>query len=420
MKANSRVLFQIALRNVERHRRRSLITAIVLTVGIAVFIMFQSMLAGMDRVTIDASIDYDTGSISVRSKDYDAHATSQPLEFGLPHPDQTMAGLAPLLPSGSALTPRTRFYAQVSNWTDETSALATAVDPATDSGVFKTAGKVMGDGWGAPGKTVLGADLAKDLGLKTGDSVVVTAALPDGTLNAVELEVGGIADLPLYSLSGQAIYLTMGDAEALIGAPLPVTEIDIRLPYAVRLDALIAQAEDVAARIEASDGDLAALSIGKAMGDYLAMRNMKSKFAYIIIVIVLLISSVGIFNTILMSMYSRIREIGVLAAYGLEPRQIKRLFSLEGMMIGVIGSIGGMILGALFVWWLVGHGISFAGMFKGIDLGNLPANLTIRGEWNPVTFVQGFIFGVLVSWLASVMPARKASNIEVTEALRFV
>jgi len=226
--------------------------------------------------------------------------------------------------------------------------------------------------------------------------------------------------LPLSSLSQQAIYMTWRDAERLVGAPLPVTEIDIRLPAVAKLDSIIANADAVATKIEASDSGIAAVSIGKAMGDYLAMRNMKSKFAYILVVIVLLISSVGIFNTILMSMYSRIREIGVLAAYGLEPKQIQHLFSLEGIMIGVIGSVGGLILGAIFVWWLTAYGISFSGMFGNLDLGSLPKYLTLKGEWNAATFAQGFFFGVLVSWFASLMPARKASRIEVTEALRFV
>jgi putative ABC transport system permease protein len=414
------MLFQIALRNVARHHRRTAITAIVLMVGIGVFIMFQSLLAGMDRVTIDTAIDYDNGSIRVRSKDYEAHATSQPLEYGIQNAGGIMAGLGALLPAGSTWTPRTRFYAQVSNWRDETPALAFVIQPDTDQAVFKTAEEVVGGGWGGATKAVIGADLARDLRVGEGDSIVVTAVLPNGSLNAIELEVGGIADLPLSSLSQQAIYMTAQDAETLVGAPLPVTEIDIRIPPASRLDGLVAQADAAASRIEEGHGDLAAVSIGEAMRDYLAMRNMKSKFAYIIIVIVLLISSVGIFNTILMSMYSRIREIGVLAAYGLEPAQIKRLFSLEGVCIGVIGSLGGVLLGAVFVWWLVGHGISFGGMFGGLDLGNLPKDLFIRGEWNPATFIQGFIFGVLVSWLASLMPARKASSIEVTEALRFV
>jgi len=420
MKTNTRMLFQIALRNVERHRKRTLITAIVLTVGIAVYIMFQSMLAGMDRITIDAAIDFDNSSVSLRSKEYEAHAATQPLEYGLQDPKSIAASLPGMLPAGSAWTERTRFYAQVSNWTDETSALAVAVEPGTDSAVFKTAGDVKEGKWGGAGQAVLGADLAKDLRVKVGDSVVISASLPDGTLNAVDLVVGGIADLPLSSLSQQAVYMTWQDAERLVGAPLPVTEIDIRLPTVPRLDSLVANADAVAAKLEASDCGIAAVSIGEAMGDYLAMRNMKSKFAYILVVIVLLISSVGIFNTILMSMYSRIREIGVLAAYGLEPKQIKRLFSLEGLMIGVIGSIGGMLLGAIFVWWLTAYGISFSGMFGNLDLGSLPKYLTLKGEWNGATFAQGFFFGVLVSWLASLMPARKASRIEVTEALRFV
>ncbi|MCX8013836.1 MAG: FtsX-like permease family protein, partial [Rectinema sp.] len=250
--------------------------------------------------------------------------------------------------------------------------------------------------------------------------IALSAILPDGTINAIEIEVGGIANLPLSSLSGQTIYLSLTDAEILTGSPLPLTEIDIRIPTAAKLDTLVKEAETTAASIESAFTGLEALSIGEAMKDYLAMRTMKSKFSYIIIAIVLLIAAVGIFNTLLMSMYSRIREIGVLAAYGLEPRQIKQLFSLEGLMIGMIGSAGGLLLGALFVWWLNTKGISFEGLIGNLDVGNLPKNLFIRGEWNLPSFAGGFLFGVIVSWLASLLPARKAASIEVTDALRFV
>ncbi len=423
MKASSSVLFRIAARNVLRHRRRTLITAIVLTVGIAVFIMFQSLLAGMDRVTIDTAIDYDSGSISLRSREYqEFYPGSDPLfkNIAIKEPKAIKDRLPALLPKGSTWTQRTRFYVQVSNWIDETPALAFAVEPEKDKEVFKTSSTVQSGAWVSPAKAVIGLDLAKDLGVRIGDLIAGTAILPDGSLNAIELEVGGIADLPLFSLSQQAIYLSAQDAKALVGAPLPVTEIDIRIPPASRLDALVAQSDAAASALEKAFSGIEAMSIGKAMRDYLAMRNMKSKFAYIVVVIVLLISAVGIFNTVLMSMYSRIREIGVLAAYGLEPGQIKRLFSLEGMLIGVIGSAGGVLLGAVFVWWLTSRGIAFGGMFGNLDLGNLPKNLLIKGEWNPLAFIQGFSFGVLVSWLASLMPARKASHIEVTEALRFV
>ena len=82
-----------------------------------------------------------------------------------------------------------------------------------------------------------------------------------------------------------------------------------------------------------------------------------------IIHVVLLIAGVGIVNTVLMSVYSRIKEIGVLRAYGMQPGQIRRLFSLEGMMIGAIGSTGGVILGMLLTWWSVRWGFDISRFF---------------------------------------------------------
>ncbi|HCX95943.1 MAG TPA: hypothetical protein DHU26_02940, partial [Spirochaetaceae bacterium] len=268
MKASSSVLFRIAARNVLRHRRRTLITAIVLTVGIAVFIMFQSLLAGMDRVTIDTAIDYDSGSISLRSPG------SDPLfkNIAIKEPKAIKDRLPALLPKGSTWTQRTRFYVQVSNWIDETPALAFAVEPEKDKEVFKTSSTVQSGAWVSPAKAVIGLDLAKDLGVRIGDLIAVTAILPDGSLNAIELEVGGIADLPLFSLSQQAIYLSAQDAKALVGAPLPVTEIDIRIPPASRLDTLVAQSDAAASALEKAFSGIEAMSIGEAMRDYLAMR----------------------------------------------------------------------------------------------------------------------------------------------------
>lgn len=414
------VVASIAWRNVLRHGRRTFITAIVLAVGIGIFIMFDSMLAGMDRITVDTGTEYENASVSIRTKEYQQHADSQPVEYALTDASAIMAALPGLLPQGSTFTPRARFHAQISNYIDDTPGLAIAVNPDTDPSVFKTSSSLISGQWVCAGKAVLGSDIARDLKVKVGDWIAISAILPDGTINAIEREVGGVADLPLFNLSSQAVYLSMTDAEALLGSPLAPTEIDIRIPPAARLDQLIAQAQAAAASIESAFSGVEALSIGESMKDYLAMRTMKSKFSSILIFIVLLIAAVGIFNTLLMSMYSRIREIGVLAAYGLEPRQIKQLFSLEGLMIGTIGSMGGLALGALFVWWLSTKGISFGWLTGNLDLGNLPKNLFIRGEWNAPAFAGAFVFGVLVSWLASLMPARKAASIEVTDALRFV
>ncbi|MCX8013929.1 MAG: hypothetical protein N3A02_06530, partial [Rectinema sp.] len=165
----------IAWRNVRRHGKRTLITAIVLTVGIGIFIMFDSMLAGMDRITIDTGIDYDNASVSIRTKEYQEHADSQPLEYALGNISLIMEKLLALLPPGSTFTPRSRFYAQVSNYIDETPCLAIAVDPQRDASVFKTASSLTAGEWVSESKAVLGSDIARDLRVHVGDWIALSA-----------------------------------------------------------------------------------------------------------------------------------------------------------------------------------------------------------------------------------------------------
>jgi len=99
---------------------------------------------------------------------------------------------------------------------------------------------------------------------------------------------------------------------------------------------------------------------------------------------------------------------------------IRRLFSIEGLLIGLIGSSAALALGSLLVWWSVRSGIPIGDYFGGLDMGVIPMGDGLRGEWHPGTMVFGFLFGVAASWISARIPAAKAGKLEVTEALRFV
>jgi putative ABC transport system permease protein len=135
------------------------------------------------------------------------------------------------------------------------------------------------------------------------------------------------------------------------------------------------------------------------------------------VIIVLMIAAVGIVNTILMSVFSRVREIGVLRAYGMTARDIKRLFTLEGLALGLAGSTLGVALGAALDLLLVVRGVSMGSLSQ--SLGSLPISGVLHGEWNPKTMIIGFLFGVVVSLIAARIPARRASRLQPTDALRF-
>ncbi|HOX92231.1 MAG TPA: FtsX-like permease family protein, partial [Spirochaetales bacterium] len=270
------------------------------------------------------------------------------------------------------------------------------------------------------GTVVIGKNLASLLGIASGDWITISATTAWDTLNANQYHVAGIVDSPMPEINDSGLFIAFPDAYELVGADGLVTELCFSAHEYAQLDAMLSASDRAAQAAQALTPTMRADSIGTLAKDYLAMRAMKGKASYFIILTVLLIAAVGIVNTILMSVFARIREIGVLKAYGMEQKSIQRLFTLEGVMVGVVGSLGGVALGSIFVGMLTRYGINVASMVGNVDMGGLPLNSTIYGVWNIPTIIAGFVFGVLVALFASGIPARMASRMEASRALRFV
>jgi putative ABC transport system permease protein len=411
------MLWKIALRNTVRHDRRTIITAVVMAAGISVFIVFDSILAGMDRITVDNMADYTVSSLKIRNPAYVEDMEANPLNKGLENPSAVLAELAK---EGILATARVRFVARLSNYEDVIPVLADAVDPVTDTRVFKTGLSLSVGSWldaAGPKAVVLGADLAKELKLKVGDYVLISARTVNDTTNADEYEIVGLVRTPAPEINKSGLFMRIPDALALLDTASLVTEVDGALPRAANLNATLEEGAKAAARLSLALPGARVDPIGELAKDYLMLRGMKAKYSFIIILIVLLIAAVGTVNTILMSVYSRIREIGVLRAYGMTRADISRLFTLEGLSLGIIGSLLGVALGVVFDYLAITKGISLESYQD--SLGSLPMADILRGEWNPATMVVGFVFGIVVSVVATRIPARKAAKLEPTEALRF-
>ena len=245
--------------------------------------------------------------------------------------------------------------------------------------------------------------------------------LGDAT-NADEYLVAGIVSTPAPEINLAGLFMSLGDARALLDAPGIVTEVDGALPRAASLGAALASGDAAAAKLRLALPGTRIDPISTLAADYLGIRAAKAKNAYVIMLVVLLIAAVGIVNTILMSVYSRVREIVVLRAYGMTPKDITRLFTLEGLIIGLVGSGLGVLFGALLDLWIIAGGINLDAILGNNSnmMGNIPIAGVMRGEWNPGAMVAGFAFSLLAALLAARVPARKAAKLEPTEALRFV
>jgi len=136
-------------------------------------------------------------------------------------------------------------------------------------------------------------------------------------------------------------------------------------------------------------------------------------------VIIIAIAGVGILNLLLMAVYERTREIGVMGAMGLKPNQISLMFVLEGIMIGLVGAAAGVVLGLAINGYLMKVGLDFGNM---ADAASYMALIQSRvyPTWGIEMLPMRVSMIVIISALAALIPAAEAGRREPAEALHFV
>jgi putative ABC transport system permease protein len=136
-------------------------------------------------------------------------------------------------------------------------------------------------------------------------------------------------------------------------------------------------------------------------------------------IIILLIAGIGILNLLLMAVYERTREIGLLGAMGLKPRQISLLFILEGTFMGLVGVAMGIAIGLFFNGLLRQIGLDFSAMAGTTEYMALISG-RIYPSWGIEKLLSRALTVAIISALAAFIPAREAARREPAEALHHV
>ncbi len=412
---------KIAVRNILRHKRRTLTSAVVIAVGLMFYIFMDSVMAGLDRGGIDNMIELSTAAVKVHTEAYEQDKEATPLDHGIADVSaikQTLRDNERVL----GVTPRTKFLGQLSNYEETVPVVGIAIDPATDSTVFSLKPSLIGSYFSTHSKReiILGRKLAQEMGVDTGGYITLYALTRYDSHNADEFRVVGLLATTDPQINRSSVIVSYAAANDFLDLDGLVTEVDIAIERRVNFDDMATDAERIAARIDNAAPGLTAMTFMDLGASFLEIAKSKRSFGVIFLVIVLLIAAVGIFNTVLMSVYERIREIGVLRAHGMKPGQVTLMFLLEGVLTGLLGSVIGLVLGIAVNWVLIVYGYPIDKLAGDIDTAGIPYWGTIYGEWNLATLVWMFVFGVTVSTLAGIIPARKAAKMSITQILRFV
>jgi putative ABC transport system permease protein len=414
-----RFYVRMASKNLFRHKRRAILTALAIAVGIWFYIYMDSFISGTNRDGINGIIDFETGHLQVASvaretKDDENHN----LKHLLPDPESLRKGIA-ALPEVKAVTGRLYFAAAVLNGIDELPVIGAGVDPAGDGQVFLVDRYVKPGGrWLRPGaaEAVLGYKIAELLELQVGDQITVRTQTRQLSFQAVDLTVVGIVASPDTAVNQNQMFIPLDTAQHDLEAGNSVTKLFIRLNSPEVL-------KDAVQRLkswEAGDNQGPRLKVEswqEAAEGYLAMLESKRGSGLVILLLILVISTIGIINTILLSSLERIREIGILKALGMTEREIVRMFVFEGLGLGLLGGLIGAALGIVTNLYIVNVGIDITAMYGDADIG-MPISGVLRGEWNWLTIFGSMAYALVVAWLASFWPARKAARTDPVEGLR--
>jgi len=184
-----------------------------------------------------------------------------------------------------------------------------------------------------------------------------------------------------------------------------------------------ADAFDAADRIRTALArpELEVLHWKDALSELFALIQVDRSGGDVMLAIIGLIVAFGVLNTMLMSVLERTREFGVMLSLGMKPRQIAWLVLLEGLILGFIGAVGGLLLGLAFTWPTVHYGIdfsAFAGGGETMESGGVAVDMLMKGKWDPARMSYYFIGAVMFCGLAALYPAWTISRLRPVTALR--
>lgn len=415
------MILKIALRNIGRHKRRTVLSAVTIAAGLVVFIYMDSALTGVDRMSVDNLITLSAGALKIQTLAYDKEKESFPLAYTL---DSAMAPLLAALGKDKRVahvTKRTQFLGQLSNYEETVPVIGTVVDPAADSLVFGLKPCLTGSYFdtGATRELIIGGQLARDLGGGVGDNITLYALTKYDSRNADVFRIAGVLSTADPAINRSGVFMTFAAANDFLDLENSATELDVAMPRGASLPQFSRTVRAVQKDIQRDFPSLRVNTFLDIGAGVMEITRAKRASGFIVMGIILIIAVVGIFNTVFMSVYERIREIGVLRAHGMKPSDISLMFVLEGMFTGLLGGVFGAAAGALVNLQLVTKGIPLEKIAGSMATASYGIAGNVYGEWNLPAMSAVFILGVAVATLAGVIPARRASKIQVTEALRF-
>lgn len=386
-------MLKMAFRNIFRNSKRTFLTALVVLVGIMGIIMGISWITGVENLFIREGINL-TGEIRITSKDFEIKERKMDLSANIGYEEikdktQKYSGIK----KGIG---RIKFGGVIYSGDEYEKAMGFGIekDDYEYSGLQKSIYKGEFFDFQKQDEILIGEKIKEKLNLKLGDEITILTSTQHKSISALNYKIIGFYKMENSRLN-QSFYIRLPDAQYLLDMENRITEY---LIFGKDRNEI----HKIGNEIKKDNGKKYLIKIWDEIGFNGYTSRVFLVIKRIFIIILGLLSGVGIANTMMMIVFERRKEIGVLKASGMKNLSITKLFCIEGMIIGLIGSIMGSFLGGSVAFYLSKKGLVVGDVLENISNEiNIPS--VIYPDFNFNKIIMTILLGLIISFLATLL-----------------
>lgn len=414
-------LWNIAAKNLVRNKLRSSVSIMAIALSVIMVVFTRGLVLGMFDSMVEMHIQYSAGHIKIIDEEYLRKerllSLNSPVDGFEGEGVSKMAQELQELPGVERAIQRLKFGAATTKDDKMFGMMAWGINPddekvLTDIEENLVEGRLVHLG---EQEAVLGGSLLDELKLQVGDKFTIFYTTSFGSFKGMTLKIVGRIESGLKLLDDNTLYVPLDLAQRILEMPDQVTELLLVTPNYKKVKPVVKEVQDYFATQDV-DGRYKIMPWNK-FGALIGLAQVADKVYNVVYILLVILASFVVINTMLMIVKERTAEIGMMSALGLKSRDILALFVLEGTVMGIVGSFIGVVLGGILTKVISVVGIDYTEALSGMSA-DLMMKSIIYPTFTFENLVFSFILGVVVTAVTCIFPARKASKLEPTEALR--